>query len=323
MFSFNVLKDISSPFEFETLALEIYHFQKTHCKVYGDYVRLLNRPAAKSLNEIPFLPIQFFKSSAICCGEKRDSDVLFLSSGTENSERSQHYVRDIEIYKASFRTTFRQFFGDIESYVLLALLPNYIEQGSSSLVYMVDTLIKDSKNDLSGFLLNEKEEIEIRYKKAGASGKKVIVFGVSYALLDLAEKQIDLQSAIVVETGGMKGRRAELSKNELHAILMQQLNLPFIYSEYGMTELLSQAYSKENGVFVCPPWMKVIFREIYDPLTLVEGNRKGAINVIDLANSNSCSFIATQDMGRAVEGGFLLEGRIEQADLRGCNLLID
>ena len=188
---------------------------------------------------------------------------------------------------------------------------------------MVDTLISDSGNNLSGFLLNEPEEIEIRYKKACASGKKVVIFGVSYALLDLAEKNINLSEAIIIETGGMKGRRKEISKKSLHLELMKGLNVPFVSSEYGMTELLSQAYSFEDGIFSCPPWMKVLFREVHDPLTLIEGSRKGAINVIDLANIHSCSFIATQDLGRNVPGGFILEGRMEQSDLRGCNLMVD
>ena len=248
---------------------------------------------------------------------------MFLSSGTGNSIRSKHIVRDIKLYESSFRASYLKFFGAISDHVILALLPNYQEQGNSSLVYMVDTLIRDSGNILSGFLLYEPEEIEIRYKKACASGKKVVIFGVSYALLDLAEKNINLSEAVIIETGGMKGRRKEISKKSLHLELMKGLNVPFVSSEYGMTELLSQAYSFEDGIFSCPPWMKVLFREVHDPLTLIEGSGKGAINVIDLANIHSCSFIATQDLGRNVPGGFILEGRMEQSDLRGCNLMVD
>ena len=323
MVDFSNLLAIKSDADFERIAMEVFHYQLKNCSVYRDYVHLLNRQNAKSLEEIPFLPIEFFKTNEIYCGQKSDKDILFLSSGTGNSIRSKHIVRDIKLYESSFRASYLKFFGAISNHVILALLPNYQEQGNSSLVYMVDTLISDSGNILSGFLLNEPEEIEIRYKKACASGKKVVIFGVSYALLDLAEKNINLSEAIIIETGGMKGRRKEISKKSLHLELMKGLNVSFVSSEYGMTELLSQAYSFEDGIFSCPPWMKVLFREVHDPLTLIEGSGKGAINVIDLANIHSCSFIATQDLGRNVPGGFILEGRMEQSDLRGCNLMVD
>ena len=323
MVDFSNLLAIKSDADFERIAMEVFHYQLKNCSVYRDYVHLLNRQNAKSLEEIPFLPIEFFKTNEIYCGQKSDSDILFLSSGTGNSIRSKHIVRDIKLYESSFRASYLKFFGAISDHVILALLPNYQEQGNSSLVYMVDTLISDSGNILSGFLLNEPEEIEIRYKKACASGKKVVIFGVSYALLDLAEKNINLSEAIIIETGGMKGRRKEISKKSLHLELMKGLNVPFVSSEYGMTELLSQAYSFEDGIFSCPPWMKVLFREVHDPLSLIQGSGKGAINVIDLANIHSCSFIATQDLGRNVPGGFILEGRMEQSDLRGCNLMVD
>ena len=323
MVDFSNLLAIKSDADFERIALEVFHYQLKNCSIYRDYVHLLNRQNAKSLEEIPFLPIEFFKTNEIYCGQKSGNDILFLSSGTGNSTRSKHIVRDIKLYESSFRASYLKFFGAISDHVILALLPNYQEQGNSSLVYMVDTLISDSGNNLSGFLLNEPEEIEIRYKKACASGKKVVIFGVSYALLDLAEKNINLSEAIIIETGGMKGRRKEISKKSLHLELMKGLNVPFVSSEYGMTELLSQAYSFEDGIFSCPPWMKVLFREVHDPLTLIEGSGKGAINVIDLANIHSCSFIATQDLGRNVPGGFILEGRMEQSDLRGCNLMVD
>jgi hypothetical protein len=323
MVDFSNLLAIKSDADFDRIALEVFHYQLKNCSIYRDYVHLLNRQNAKSLEEIPFLPIEFFKTNEIYCGQKSDKDILFLSSGTGNSARSKHIVRDIKLYESNFRAIYHQFFGAIFNHVVLALLPNYQEQGNSSLVYMVDTLISDSGNNLSGFLLNEPEEIEIRYKKACASGKKVVIFGVSYALLDLAEKNINLSEAIIIETGGMKGRRKEISKKSLHLELIKGLNVPFVSSEYGMTELLSQAYSFEEGIFSCPPWMKVLFREVHDPLTLIEGSGKGVINVIDLANIHSCSFIATQDLGRNVPGGFILEGRMEQSDLRGCNLMVD
>ena len=323
MVDFSNLLAIKSDSDFERIALEVFHYQLKNCSVYRDYVHLLNRQNLKSIEEIPFLPIEFFKTNEIYCGQKSDSDILFLSSGTGNSIRSKHIVRDIKLYESSFRASYLKFFGAISDQVILALLPNYQEQGNSSLVFMVDALVSDSANNLSGFLLNEPEEIEIRYKKACASGKKVMIFGVSYALLDLAEKNINLSEAIIIETGGMKGRRKEISKKSLHLELMKGLNVPFVSSEYGMTELLSQAYSFEDGIFSCPPWMKVLFREVHDPLTLIQGSGKGAINVIDLANIHSCSFIATQDLGRNVPGGFILEGRMEQSDLRGCNLMVD
>ncbi len=323
MVDFSNLLAIKSDADFERIAMEVFHYQLKNCSVYRDYVHLLNRQNAKSLEEIPFLPIEFFKTNEIYCGQKSDSDILFLSSGTGNSIRSKHIVCDIKLYESSFRASYLKFFGAISDHVILALLPNYQEQGNSSLVFMVDALVSDSGNNLSGFLLNEPEEIEIRYKKACASGKKVVIFGVSYALLDLAEKNINLSEAIIIETGGMKGRRKEISKKSLHLELMKGLNVPFVSSEYGMTELLSQAYSFEDGIFSCPPWTKVLFREVHDPLSLIQGSGKGAINVIDLANIHSCSFIATQDLGRNVPGGFILEGRMEQSDLRGCNLMVD
>jgi phenylacetate-coenzyme A ligase PaaK-like adenylate-forming protein len=231
-------------------------------------------------------------------------------------------VSDIAIYEASFLKAYRLLFGQPTEQVILALLPNYIEQGNSSLVYMVKELIAATKSDLSGFLLDDYQEIEKRYQEAINSGKEVVIFGVSYALLDLAEQKMNLRKAKIIETGGMKGRRKELSKAELHAVLCEGLGVDFVSSEYGMTELLSQAYSLKSGDFVCPPWMKVLFRDVYDPLTLISGEKSGGINVIDLANINSCSFIQTQDLGQKTENGFVLDGRIDLADIRGCNLMV-
>jgi hypothetical protein len=231
-------------------------------------------------------------------------------------------VSNVYIYEASFFNAYQLLFGNPKKQVILALLPNYLEQGNSSLVYMVSALIEASNNELSGFLLNEFEEIKKRYEAAINSGKEVVIFGVSYALLDLAEQKMDFSQAKIIETGGMKGRRKELTKAELHAVLVEGLCVDYVSSEYGMTELLSQAYSLKNGVFVCPPWMKVLFRDVYDPLTLVSSEKSGGINVIDLANVNSCSFIQTQDLGRKTSKGFILEGRIDLADIRGCNLMV-
>jgi phenylacetate-coenzyme A ligase PaaK-like adenylate-forming protein len=317
------LFNIKTEIEFEDLALEIFDFQKSNCAIYNDYVRLLGRENPKSISEIPFLPIQFFKSHEVLSKPKTSNDTLFLSSGTGLVGRSRHLVSDVSIYEQSFRKAYELQFGDPENQVILALLPNYIEQGNSSLVYMVNDLINRTKNELSGFLLNYFDEIRERYNSSLRSGKKVVIFGVSYALLDLAEQGFDLSEATIIETGGMKGRREELSKDELHNRIKNGLGVEYVSSEYGMTELLSQAYSEKNGVFQTPPWIKVIFSDVYDPLTIVSGASSSIINVIDLANVNSCSFIQTQDLGRKVDNGFVLDGRLDLSDIRGCNLMVD
>ena len=317
------LFNIKTEIEFEDLALEIFDFQKSNCSIYNDYVRLLGRENSKSISEIPFLPIQFFKSHEVLSKPKTGNETLFLSSGTGSIGRSKHFVSDVSIYEQSFLKAYELQFSDPENQVILALLPNYIEQGNSSLVYMVNDLINRTKNELSGFLLNDFDGIRERYKSALSSGKKVVIFGVSYALLDLAEQGFDLSKAIIIETGGMKGRREELSKTELHERIKNGLGVDYVSSEYGMTELLSQAYSEKNGVFQTPPWMKVVFSDVYDPLTIVSGASSSIINVIDLANVNSCSFIQTQDLGRKVDNGFVLDGRLDLSDIRGCNLMVD
>jgi hypothetical protein len=308
---------------FQPLALEIYNFQLKNCGVYSDYVNLLKRESPTSIYEIPFLPIQFFKTHDVLSIQKTGFETLFLSSGTGLVGRSKHLVSDISIYEESFRKAFELQFGSTKNLVILALLPNYIEQGNSSLVYMVDDLIKQTENDLSGFLLDDFNQIRERYNSALNSGKNVVIFGVSYALLDLAEKDFDLSKARIIETGGMKGRREEISKNELHERIKIGLGVDYVSSEYGMTELLSQAYSEKDGVFYTPPWMKVVFSDVYDPLTVVSGESTSIVNVIDLANINSCSFIQTQDLGRKMHGGFVLEGRLNLSDIRGCNLMVD
>jgi hypothetical protein len=315
--------NIQSEAQFQDLALEIFDFQKSNCSVYGDYVRLIGRENPRSIKEIPFLPIQFFKSHEVLSKPKIGNETLFLSSGTGSIGRSKHLVSDISIYEKSFRNAYEFQFGDPKKQVILALLPNYIEQGNSSLVYMVNYLINQTENELSGFLLNDFNEIRERYESAMSSGKKVVIFGVSYALLDLAEQGFDLRKAIIIETGGMKGRREELSKAQLHERIKIGLGVEYVSSEYGMTELLSQAYSEKNGVFQTPKWMKVIFSDVYDPLTVVSGVSTSLINVVDLANINSCSFIQTQDLGRKVDDGFVLEGRLDVSDIRGCNLMVD
>lgn len=317
------LFNIKTEIEFQDLALEIFDFQKSNCAIYKDYLRLLGRENPKSISEIPFLPIQFFKTHEVLSIPKTGNETLFLSSGTGSVGRSKHFVSDISIYEKSFLKAYELQFGNPEDQVILALLPNYIEQGNSSLVYMVNDLINRTKNELSGFLLNDFHEIIKRYNAALSFGKKVVIFGVSYALLDLCEQKIDFSQAIIIETGGMKGRREELSKDELHNRIKNGLGVEYVSSEYGMTELLSQAYSGKNGVFQTSPWMKVFFSDVYDPFTIVSGASSSIINVIDLANFNSCSFIQTQDLGRKVGIGFVLDGRLDLSDIRGCNLMVD
>lgn len=322
MKDWNKIFEIATDEDFERVALEVFAFQHENCVIYRKYVDLLDRKSPTCIEEIPFLPIEFFKSQEVLSIPKYGKETLFLSSGTGMIGRSKHLVSNVSIYEASFFNAYQLLFGNPKEQVILALLPNYLEQGNSSLVYMVSALIEASNNELSGFLLNEFEEIKKRYEAAINSGKEVVIFGVSYALLDLAEQKMDFSQAKIIETGGMKGRRKELSKAELHTELCLGLGVDYVSSEYGMTELLSQAYSLKNGVFVCPPWMKVLFRDVYDPLTLVSSEKSGGINVIDLANINSCSFIQTQDLGRKTSEGFVIEGRIDLADIRGCNLMV-
>lgn len=313
--------NIDSEESFNRKALETYAFQCENIPVYGQFVKGLNRKKPEHYSEIPFLPISFFRSHAIC-RKGSTPELQFLSSGTTGQERSRHLVESAQVYRSSFERTYRDQIGNPEDQVILALLPNYLEQGNSSLVYMVDQLIRLSSHPNSGFVLNKPEEVILRYEQALQSGHQVVVFGVSYALLDLAEAGIELPKARIIETGGMKGRRKELTKDELHQQLKTGLNVPFISSEYGMTELLSQAYSDREGLFTCPSWMKVLIRDVNDPFSYVRADKTGGINVIDLANRFSCSFIATQDLGRMEGTAFRIMGRFDQSDIRGCNLLV-
>lgn len=321
MFDLQSIFSISIDLEFEEKALEIYNFQRENCAVYRDYLALLNFPEPTCLEEIPFLPISFFRTHQVLSRGKEVSKI-FKSSGTTDSERSQHFVSDLNLYEISFEKHWRQFIGNTEDQVILALLPNYLEQGDSSLVYMVDYLIQKSNSSLSGFVLNDFQEIHQRYEQAIKNGKNCVILGVSYALLDLAEKNFDFSKAIIIETGGMKGRRKEIVKEELHEKLMQGLHVSKIASEYGMTELLSQAYSLENGIFQTPSWMKVLIRDVYDPFVYEQEGKLGAVNIIDLANIYSCSFIATDDLGRSYGNQFTISGRMDKSIQRGCNLLV-
>jgi len=310
--------------EFNALALEVFKFQFENNKVYRSFCDLLYKHPSdvKTIEEIPFLPIEFFKTRKILSNTKNPV-ICFSSSGTTGSVTSKHHVVDLGIYEESYLSGFKQFYGAIEGYVVLALLPSYLEREGSSLIYMVDDLIKKSKHPESGFYLDDLDEINEKLIALDKSGQKVLLIGVSFALLDLIEQyQFKLKNTIVMETGGMKGRRKEIIRSELHQLLKEGFGVSEIHSEYGMTELLSQAYSKGNGAFECPSWMKVLTRDTEDPLSIQEVNKTGGINVIDLANINSCSFIATQDLGKIYnDGSFEILGRFDNSDIRGCNLM--
>ena len=317
--------DIGSESNFKELALTIFRYQFENNTCYRSFCDLLNvhHSDVTSIEQIPFLPIEFFKNHKVYTAENQAQQVFF-SSGTTGTLRSQHQVADIAVYEQSFRLAFQQFYGAVDDYVILALLPSYLEQKGSSLVYMVADLIQKTKRDESGFFLDNHDALIRLLIQLNESNQKVLLIGVSYALLDLIEKhQFSLTNTVIMETGGMKGRRRELTREELHQRLKKGYGVQEIHSEYGMTELLSQAYSKGGGRFHCPPWMKVFIRDAEDPLSLVEQSRTGGINIVDLANYNSCSFIATQDLGKVFkDDSFEVLGRFDHSDIRGCNLLI-
>lgn len=307
------------------IALEIFQIQSKHNLVYKEYLKALNVNAEKikSVEDIPFLPITFFKNHKVVL-EGMDSEVIFRSSGTTGMIPSQHFVAKTKIYEESFLKGFKHFFGSISDYCVLALLPSYLEREASSLIYMTEQLIQLSNNRNSGFFLNNVSELVEVLHSPELKNKKVILLGVTYALLDLAENySIEKPDLIVMETGGMKGTHKEMVREELHQFLSARLGVKQIYSEYGMTELLSQAYSFGKGIFQTPPWMKVSIRDANDPLSLLADEKSGGINVIDLANINSCSFIMTQDLGKKYKDeSFEVMGRFDSSDVRGCNLLI-
>ncbi|MGY0425399.1 MAG: acyl transferase, partial [Polaribacter sp.] len=294
-------------------------------KVYRYFCDLLyvHPSEITKIEEIPFLPIPFFKSKKVVASSEKIEEI-FTSSGTTGNQPSKHFVIDIGIYKKSYLNGFAHFYGNIKDYVVLALLPNYLERKGSSLVFMVHDLIIKSKHPESGFYLDNLEELAQKLIELDKKGQKILLIGVSFALLDLIEKQhLQLKNTIIMETGGMKGRRKELVREELHSFLKNGFGVAEIHSEYGMTELLSQAYSKGNGIFYSPPWMKILTRDTEDALTLQQTGQTGGINVIDLANYNSCSFIATQDLGKVYKNGsFEIIGRFDNSDIRGCNLMV-
>ncbi len=321
----NSIFNIRSEKEFNTLAIEVFNYQYTNNLVYQQFCNYLKIDPSTivALNQIPFLPIEFFKSHQIKTDDFKEQQI-FLSSGTTGQNQSKHYVKDLSLYEQSYRKAFQEFYGCITEYCVLALLPSYMEREGSSLIYMVEDLIQRSNNSESGFFLENHQKMIDILQENSKKQQKTMLFGVSFALLDLAEKyQIDLSDVIIMETGGMKGRRKELTRTELHRIYKDSFKTSAIHSEYGMTELLSQAYSKGNGIFETPSWMKIMIRDINDPFAILQNNKTGGINVIDLANINSCSFIATQDLGKKTsKNKFEVLGRFDNSDLRGCNLLI-
>lgn len=316
---------ISSSKQFEKIALKVFRFQYQNNLVYREFCDFLNTDIqkVKSLQQIPFLPIQFFKSHDVVSNSDAIQET-FTSSGTTGMITSKHLVTDVSLYEQSYRNAFSDFYGNIEDYVVLALLPSYLERSGSSLIYMVKDLIELSNNENSGFYLHNYDELITKLIELDNSGQNVILFGVTYALLDLVEKQkFQLKNTIIMETGGMKGKRKEMIREELHEILCDGFGVQSIHSEYGMTELLSQAYSLGDGIFECPAWMQILTRDTEDAMTYVDYGKTGGINVIDLANINSCSFIATQDLGKKYpDNSFEVLGRFDNSDIRGCNLMV-
>ena len=336
--------------DFDSLALEIFRFQYSKNPVYRDYVNALhiNDASVKNITQIPFLPISFFKSHPVKT-TSFEPELTFESSGTTSSVNSKHLIKDAAVYRKSFITGFELAYGSIKDWCIIGLLPSYLERGNSSLVYMVDELVRQSAHPQSGFYLDQYQKLFMVLQQLEEAGQKTLLIGVTFALLDFAEKySLPLKHTMIMETGGMKGRRKEMIREEVHAILKGSFGLKEIHSEYGMTELLSQAYSKGNGRFSCPPWMRVLIRDDEDPLLVQSGvgrpelevgntspetgsglqtpvsrlNLSGAINIIDLANIYSCSFIATDDAGRLYDdGSFEVLGRMDNSDLRGCSLM--
>ncbi|WP_309614797.1 acyl transferase [Flavobacterium sp.] len=320
---------ISSQKQFEKIALKVFRFQYENNLVYQEFCNFLkvDKQAVKSLQQIPFLPIQFFKNHDVVSNNTESSGLVqetFTSSGTTGMITSKHLVTDVSLYEQSYRYTFSEFYGNIEDYAVLALLPSYLERSGSSLIYMVKDLIELSNNENSGFYLHNYDELITKLVALDSTGQNVILIGVTYALLDLIEKQkFQLKNTIIMETGGMKGKRKEMIREELHEILRNGFGVQNIHSEYGMTELLSQAYSLGNGIFECPAWMQILIRDTEDALTYVNMGKSGGVNVIDLANINSCCFIATQDLGKKYPNNtFEILGRFHNSDIRGCNLMV-
>jgi phenylacetate-coenzyme A ligase PaaK-like adenylate-forming protein len=316
---------ISSQKQFEKIALKVFRFQYENNMIYREFCDFLKveKQSVKTLQQIPFLPIQFFKNHNVVSNTNEIQET-FTSSGTTGMITSKHLVTDVSLYEQSYRNAFSEFYGNIEDYAVLALLPSYIERSGSSLIYMVKDLIELSNNEHSGFYLNNYDDLISKLVELDNAGQNILLIGVTYALLDLVEKQkYELKNTIIMETGGMKGKRKEMIREELHEILCDGFGVQNIHSEYGMTEILSQAYSLGNGIFECPSWMQILIRDTEDALTYVSNGKTGGINIIDLANINSCSFIATQDLGKKYpNNSFEVLGRFDNSDIRGCNLMV-
>jgi hypothetical protein len=317
---------ISGDEAFNELALKIFRFQFETNAIYHKLSNLFRKDPGNSDNylQVPYLPISLFRDQKIISGDGIQYEKVFTSSGTTGSIPSRHFVRDLNLYEESFTKSFELFYGEPERYRFLALLPGYLERQGSSLVYMLDHLIRKTKRNGSGFFLNDMASLSGQLQEKQSDPGKTILFGASYALLDFAEKfPVDICGVTVMETGGMKGRRKEMIREELHDILCRSFNVEMIHSEYGMTELLSQAYSSGKGIYRTPPWMKILIRDVNDPLKLLSPGQTGGINIIDLANIYSCSFIATQDLGKLYDdGSFEVVGRFDDSDARGCNLMV-
>lgn len=311
------------PSLFEQRAMEVFRQQYATNEVYRSFAQALGIEFVQQMNQIPFLPVEFFKNHPIICGNA-SPEIIFESSSTTGNIPSKHLVKSADLYQVSFLESFNIFYGSPADYRILALLPSYLERKGSSLVYMMDRLIKESGHPESGFYLHNLSELASTISKLEKQGVKSLLLGVSFALLDFAEAfPMPLKNTIIMETGGMKGKREEITREELHRVLKEAFSLQKIHSEYGMTELLSQAYSTGNGIFRCPPWMKVVVRDPYDPFHFLPAGSTGVINIIDLANYWSCSFLATSDLGRSFEdGSFEVLGRMDHAELRGCNLMV-
>ncbi len=312
--------------EFKNIALEIFRYQARNTPPYSEYIQLTgcDPDNINDLDKIPFLPVSIFKSREVIAGNN-PIEKVFTSSSTTGMIPAKHYVTDLDIYQESFRSAFRLFLGDPSEYTILALLPSYLERDGSSLVYMTDILIKDSGKAESGFYLYNFSDLYETLCKLKAKKSRTILLGVSFALLDFAGSfALDFPELIIVETGGMKGRGKEISRDELHSAIKREFGVENVWSEYGMAELMSQAWSNGNGLFKTPPWMDIQIRDLSNPFKRVRDGIKGGINIIDLANINSCSFIETEDLGMKEAGNtFSVLGRIQNSELRGCNILLE
>lgn len=321
----NEVFSISGGKEFEAAALKVFRYQAENNPLYSLWIKELGLDAGRvdRLGAIPFLPVSLFRDRKVITGGRR-AEKVFISSGSTSAKRSRHYIAGLPVYERSLSSCFNIFYGDPARYVIMALLPSYLEQGSSSLVYMAERLIRLSGSRHSGFFMYDYGRLEESIRRMKGGDRQILLLGVSYALLDFAgHSDVSMKGHIVMETGGMKGRRREMTREELHELLKQGFGTDSIHSEYGMTEMLSQAYSGGGGIYHCPPWMKVIIRDPHDPFSFLPHGKTGAVNIIDLANIYSCSFIETSDLGLTYrDGSFSVSGRFDNSDIRGCNLLV-